>query len=136
MEELKLLKVKRLPTLVNGITGIADKTTIDPLKTGVQFLPEMLYSKASIAHALMYLDTEVADENSVTRFYERTTATFCLPVASILALGIPGLLMWSQSGNGSGYAIADGCLRFAGPAALTEREKALKAVDKETLEPF
>jgi hypothetical protein len=96
-----------------------------------------MYSAEDIDRALENLDMDMADEKAVACFYDKTTAMFCAPVASALALGIPGLLMWTQSANVTGYAIADGFLKFAGPTALANKDAQLEqAMDKETLELF
>jgi hypothetical protein len=78
----------------------------------------------------------VTDEIGVAEFYLRTTATFCLPIASTLALHPKAsfsewftLLAWSQSRNGAGHAIADGLLRFR----VDNKPKSLLIAD--TLEP-
>ena len=111
-ETLKLLHVRYLPTLVHDIAAIVDETVSDD----VQFPPsDTFYSAAEINRALTNIEASVVDEKEVVGFYERTTATFCLPVASTLALGFPGLLRWTQSSNVSGYAIADGFLYFPDP---------------------
>ena len=110
--KLKLLHVRHLPTLVHDIAATVDKTISD----GVQFPPsDAFYSATQIARTLTNIEASVVDEKEVASFYERTTATFCLPVASSLALGFPGLLRWSQSSNVTGYAIADGFLYFPDP---------------------
>jgi hypothetical protein len=59
------------------------------------------------------------DEKAVASFYDKTTATFCVPVASSFAFGIPCLLEYTQSANFSGYAIADGFLTFINIQDLT-----------------
>jgi hypothetical protein len=136
--ELKLLRVERLPSLVHDITAIVDKTIIDSFNDGVQFPPShKLYSAEDIDRAVENLDKDMADEKAVASFYDKTTPTFCAPVASILALRIPGLLMWTQQANVSGYAIANGVLKFAGPTALADKDAQLEeALDKETLKLF
>ena len=110
-ERLKLLHVKRLPTLVHDIAAIVDGITAN----GVQFPSSLFYSAAIFNHLVNRLDCTVVDENEVASFYDKTTATFCIQAASILALGVPNLLRWSLLGNVSGHAIADGFLYFADP---------------------
>ena len=71
----------------------------------------------------------MTDEKAVASFYERTTATFCAPVASTLALRLSdwdSLLVWTQSVNVSGYAIADGFLKVTDERTLAEKETQLK----------
>ncbi len=79
----------------------------------------------------------MADEKAVASFYDKTTATFCAPVASTLALRVPDwstLLVWTQSANVSGYAIAEGFLKVASPTNLAKKETHLKeAMGEETL---
>jgi hypothetical protein len=61
--------------------------------------------------AVRSIDRDMTDEKAVASFYNKTTATFCAPVASTFALRLldwDGLLVWTQSANVSGYAIADG----------------------------
>jgi hypothetical protein len=137
-KELKLLRVERLPSLVHDIAAIVDKTVIESFKGGVQFSPsDELYSAKAIRRAVNNLDKFLEDEKAVASFYDKTTATFCVPVASILALRIPGMLRWTQSANVSGYAIADGFLKFAGPKTLADMDAQLKeAMNKETLKLF
>jgi len=86
-EKLKLLHVKRLPTLIRDFTAIVDKIIAD----GVQSLPSHPYSAVDFSRALGTIDKRVIDEKEVACFYERTTATFCLGLASSLALGLPDL---------------------------------------------
>ena len=73
-------------------------------------------------------------------FYERTTATFCAPIASTLALRLSDwdtLLMWTRSANVSGYAIANSFLTVAHPTELAEKDAELRqAMDEETLRLF
>lgn len=129
-DKIKLLHVKRLPTLIDELIAIADKT----IAKGVQSLPSNPYSARDFSRVLDDIDTKVVDEKEVACFYERTTATFCLGLASSLALGVPSLLRWNQSANVSGYAIADGFLYFAEPNDLAARYAQLEVVmDKETV---
>ena len=115
-EKIKLLHVKRLPTLIHDLTAIVDKT----IANGVQSLPSNPYSVRDFSRVLDDIETKVLDEKEVACFYERTTATFCLGLASSLALGVPSLLRWNQSANVSGYAIADGFVYFAEPTDLVD----------------
>jgi hypothetical protein len=140
-EELKLLRVKRLPSLVRDIAAIVDKTITDSFNDGVQLPPsDILSSAEQLDFAVGNIDRDMADEKAVSSFYDKTTATFCVPVASTLALRLPhwnSLLVWTQSANVSGYAIADGFLKVAGPTNLADKDAQLeKAMDKETLRLF
>ena len=62
----------------------------------------------------------MVDAKDVACFYERTTATFCIGLASSLALGVPNSLRWTQSANVSGYTIADGFLYFRDPTDVAD----------------
>jgi len=68
---------------------------------------------------------KVEDEKAVADFYNQTTAKYCSPLASTLALHPTAsfsqwtsLLFWTQSARSSGYAIMDGVLRFFGESGL------------------
>ncbi|KAF8351949.1 hypothetical protein F5887DRAFT_1170315 [Amanita rubescens] len=140
-EKLKLLRVTRLPSLAHDIAAIVDKTIMDSFNDNVQFPPcDTLLSARQRNSAVSSIGRDMADEKAVASFYERTTATFCAPVASTLALRVSdwdSLLVWTQSANVSGYAIADGFLTFAGPTSLAEREAELrKVMDEETFRLF
>ena len=140
-EELKLLRVTRLPSLAYDIAAIVDKTIMDFFNDNVQFPPSgILLSVQQRDYVVRSISRDVADEKAVARFYERTTATFCAPVASTLALRVSdwaSLLVWTQSANVSGYAIADGFLTFMGPTSLAETEAELRqAMDEETFRLF
>jgi hypothetical protein len=136
-EKLKLLRVKRLPSLAHDIAAIVDKTIMDSFNDGVQLPPS-----DRRMHAWQVIDSIVnnagwakTDESAVASFYDKTTALFCAPIASTLALRLSEwatVLMWTQSANVSGYAIADGFLHFAHPIDLANREALLKEVDEET----
>jgi hypothetical protein len=129
-ENLKLLHVKRLPTLIRDFIAIVDKT----IANGVQSLPSNPYSAGDFSRVLDDIETRVVDEKEVACFYERTTATFCLGLASTLALGVPKMLRWNQSGNLSGYAIADGFLYFSEPTDLADLYAQLEVrMGKETV---
>jgi hypothetical protein len=139
-KELKLLRVKRLPSLVHDIAAIVDKTIIDSFN-GVQFPPTGILSSAEqLDFAVGNIDRDMADEEAVASFYDKTTATFCAPVASTLALRLSywnSLLVWTQSPNVSGYAIANGFLKVAGPTTFANKGAQLEeATDKETLRLF
>src|SRR5258708_11312819 len=105
-ENLKLFHVKRLPTLISDLTAIVDKALVDCIQLPVPHF----HSTDAILESVSEIEKNVVDEKEVAGFYERTTASFCVRVASILALGVRSLLRWSQSSNVSGFAIADGFL--------------------------
>ena len=63
---------------------------------------------------VMHVEKIITDEKGVANFYDKTTATFCMPLALTLALhpktltaDWTGLLVWMQSVSSSGYAIVD-----------------------------
>jgi hypothetical protein len=136
------LSFSAFPSLAHDIAAIVDKTIMDSFNDNVQFPPSgTLLSVQQRDCAVCSIGQDVADEKAVASFYERTTATFCAPVASTLALRVSNwasLLVWTQSANVSGYAtIADGFLTFAGPTSLAQREAELKqAMDEETFRLF
>ncbi len=110
-ENLKLFHVKRLPTLISDLTAVVDKALADCIQLPVSHF----HSAEAILDTVSEIEKNVVDEKEVAGFYERTTASFSLRVASILALGVRRLLRWSQSANVSGYAITDGFLYFPDP---------------------
>lgn len=110
-EKLKLLQVGRLPTLIRDFTAVVDKALAD----STQFPLSNFHSAEAIVDAVSYIDRSVVNEEEVAGFYDKTTASFSIRVASFLAFGIHGLLRWSRSGNVSGYAIADGFIYFPDP---------------------
>jgi hypothetical protein len=71
------------------------------------------------------VDVTVEDEKAVAVFYNQTTAKYCSPLASTLALHPTAsfsrwtsLLFWTQSVRSSGHVIMDGVLRFFGESGL------------------
>jgi hypothetical protein len=100
-EKLKLLHVKRFPSLAQDIAAIVDKTIMDSINAGFQFPPSGTLLSARQRNFAV---------QAVASFYDKTT--FCAPVASTLALRLSdwnNLPVWTQSANVSGYAIADVC---------------------------
>ncbi|KAF8348709.1 hypothetical protein F5887DRAFT_1249742 [Amanita rubescens] len=140
-KELKLLHVKRLPSLAHDIATIVDKTIMDSFNDGVQFPPsDTLLSARQLNSIVRNIGRDKTDEKALASFYDKTTALFCAPIASTLALRLSDwdtLLMWTQSANAYGYAIAGGFLQVAGPTDLADKEAQLKEVmDEETLRLF
>jgi len=83
----------------------------------------------------------VTNEKGVADFYDKTTARFCTPVASTLALHPKApfskwrsLLVWFQSGSTTGYALADGQLGFISPEDGSEAVKSKRALMVEAIE--
>src|SRR6266550_1773134 len=137
-EELKLLRMKRLPSLARDIAAIVDETIMNFFNDGVEFPPcDTLLSARQRNSIVRGVDRRMSDEKAVASFYDKTTATFCAPIASTLALRVPDwstLLVWTQSANVSGYAIAEGFLKVASPTNLAKKETHLKeAMGEETL---
>ena len=118
-DKLILREVKHLPSLVQDLADNVDAAVVAASET----LPPLKgFLKAEYRDIVMgNLDTIVTDEKAVADFYDATTAKFCLPLASTLALhpNAPfsqwrSLVRWTQSGARSSYAIMDGLLRFIG----------------------
>ncbi|KIM73494.1 hypothetical protein PILCRDRAFT_726182 [Piloderma croceum F 1598] len=85
------------------------------------------------------MDKTIRDERGVANFYDNITASFCTSSASRFALHPKAsnsdwrsLLVWTQSGSSSVYAIMDGELRIS-PAA-TDDEVAHHLIIVETME--
>lgn len=108
-KELKLLRVKCLSSLAHDIAAIVDKIIMDSFNDDVQFSPsDTLLSARQRNSAVRSIGRDIV--------HERTTSTFCAPVASTLALRLSdwdSLLVWTRSANVSGYATADGLLKVA-----------------------
>ncbi|KAM6503753.1 hypothetical protein JOM56_000696 [Amanita muscaria] len=114
---------------------------MDSFNDGVQFPPsDTLLSARQLNSIVRNIGRDKTDEKAVASFYDKTTALFCAPIASTLALRLSDwdtLLMWTQSANVCGYAIAEGFLQVAGPTDLAHKEAQLKEVmDEETLRLF
>jgi len=109
-EKLKLFQVKRLPTLISDLTAVVDEALV-----GIQLPISHFHAADEILDTVLEIEKNVVDEKEVAGFYERTTATFSLRLASFLALRVRHLLRWSQLANVSGYAMADGFLYFPDP---------------------
>jgi hypothetical protein len=137
-DNLKVLHVQRLPSLVHDIAALVDETITDSPDNVFSLPPSRAwFSAADIERVMQQVALDMTDEKAVAGFYDHTTATFCRPVASTLALQHPSLLRWSQSSNVSGYAIADGFLNFSHPLDLAARGVQLeKDMDEQTLKLF
>lgn len=137
-DKLKVLRVKRLPSLVHDIAALVDKTITDSPDNVFSLPPSRAwFSAADIERVIQQVALDMTDEKAVAGFYDHTTATFCRPVASTLALRNPSLLRWSQLSNVSGYAIAHGFLNFSHPSDLAARGVQLeKDMDEQTLKLF
>ena len=137
-EKLKLLYVKRLPSLVHDIAALVDKTITNCPDDFFSSTQSSEWASQDIIEFVTKRATRyMADEKDVAGFYERTTATFCVTVASTLALRNPLLLTWTQSKNTISFAIADGFLRFTNIPELAEKSVQLEEImDEETLKLF
>src|SRR5260221_2195479 len=127
-KELQLLHVKRLPTLVREITAIVDST----ISHGVQFPSGLLFPANVVDTLVRGPGTRMTDEKAVASFYEKTTAILCIQAASVLALGVPFLLNWTQSANVTGYAMADGFLHFVDTISSSDIYAELDLIGEET----
>jgi hypothetical protein len=89
----------------------------------------------------------VTDEDGVASFYDKTTARFCAPLPSTLALHPKAsfsqwrsLLVWTTSGPSSSYEIIDGllhCIAEGGNAkSKSQRALILKSMESETRRIF
>ena len=139
-DDLILRRVKRLPSLVQDLAKNVDDATLAALDTlpPVDDFITAKHRKRDVAN----LRSVVTDEKGVADFYDKTTARFCTPVASTLALHPKAsfsewrsLLVWSQSGNTAGYAIADGLLGFISGEDGSEDDKSHRALMVEAMEP-
>jgi hypothetical protein len=133
-DRLLLKHVKRLPSLVRDIANTVDnaiatrRIPLPPAGNSILTSEQRKDDLAQIPH-------KVVDEKSVAIYYDKTAGRWCPRVASTLAFPSTrwtSVIMWSQSGNYSGYAIADGMLQFIGDDMLSVQE-ALSTMDKETL---
>ena len=137
-EKLKLLRVKRLPSLAHDIAAIVDKTIVDSFNDGIKIPPSNILPSALQRDFMVEnFNQMMTDEKAVASFYDKTTAWFCATIASTLAFRLSvwdSLLTWTQSADVYGPAIADGFLHVAHPEILANREAQLmKVMDEETL---
>lgn len=114
---LVLRYVKWLPTLVQDLGANVDRALVAASKA----LPPVdgFFTAKDRERGVRRVEKAITDEKGVANFYDKTTATFCTPLASTLALHPNasiaiwmGLLVWTQSVSSSGYAIMDGELRI------------------------
>ncbi|KIM75061.1 hypothetical protein PILCRDRAFT_13876 [Piloderma croceum F 1598] len=116
---LILREVKRLLSPVQDLANNVDAAVVAASET---LPPRKGFITAEQRDIAMgNIDTIVTDEEAVSHFYNATTAKFCSPLASTLALHPKApfsqwrsLVRWTQSGARSSYAITDGLLRFIG----------------------
>ena len=108
-----LKRVQRLPSLVDDLAKNVDTA----LSAASNTLPPLEgFFTAEQRELKMYcIECTAEDEKAVANFYGATTAEYCLPVASTLAIHPNApfwlrLVTWMQSISSSGYAIMDGQL--------------------------
>jgi hypothetical protein len=138
-DKLILREVKRLPSLVQDLANNVDAAVVAASETFPPLKGFITAEQRDIA--MGNLDTIVTNEKAVADFYDATTAKFCSPLASTLALHPKApfsqwrsLVRWTQSGARSSYAIMNGgLLRFIGKGD-NERLEAERAAIADTME--
>ena len=138
-DKLILREVKRLPSLVQDLANNVDAAVVAASETFPPLKGFITAEQRDIA--MGNLDTIVTNEKAVADFYDATTAKFCSPLASTLALHPKApfsqwrsLVRWTQSGARSSYAIMNGgLLRFIGKGD-NERLEAERAAIVDTME--
>ncbi|KIL58786.1 hypothetical protein M378DRAFT_132107 [Amanita muscaria Koide BX008] len=114
---LILEKIERLPSLVQDLARNVDTA----LEAASNTLPPLNgFITAEMREVDMEnLATRVTDERGVVEAYRQTTARYCSPLASTLALHPTAsfskwrsLVYWTQSAVPSDYGIPHGALRF------------------------
>ena len=139
-DSLVLGWVKRLPTLVQDLAANVDRA----LLAASEALPPVdgFFTAKDRERGVRRVEKTVTDEKGVAKFYDKTTATFCTPLASTLALhpntsiaDWTSLLVWTQSVSTSGYAIIDGELRVFQTASddeVSEHEMIVETMESGT----
>jgi hypothetical protein len=107
-----LQEVKRLPSLIQQLAENVDTA----LEAALETLPPLgdFITARERKRDIKYSSKIVTDEKGVASFYDKTTARFCAPLASTLALHPQAsewfsLVMWTTSVPHSGYAIMADC---------------------------
>jgi hypothetical protein len=128
-KHLVLKHVKSLGSLVDCVVGIVDKAIKDAYTKGP--LPPNgsggLVTKGIIQNFTRRAKTIRRREEGVTEYYKDLTTTFCLPIASTLALyptwhEWTSLLSWTRDPDQAGWAIADGVLQLTPAPNASELE--------------
>lgn len=135
-KDLVLQRVERLPSLVPALANNVDtalhaaSATLPP--------PNGFITAQRRTEDLGNIDVRVGDEKAVADFYNQTTAKYCSPLASTLALHPTAsfsqwtsLLFWTQSVRSTGYAIIHGVLRFFGESGIQTIEAIRAKIVKE-----
>lgn len=134
--KLVLKRVVRLPSLVQDLAKNVDKA----LNAASNTLPPLDCFVTAVGRARDsdVIEEVVTDEKGVANFYEITTAKYCSPLASMIALhpsssssGWRNLLIWTQSFPFSDYAM-DGQLCFI--LGGTKEKRAQRAAILESME--
>jgi hypothetical protein len=127
-DKLVLKRVKVLDTLAVDLAETVDKAIKDAYKNGIQLPSEqgMLYTRGHMKTKTSYTLMDFQREDGVAEHYKDLTASFCLPVASTLALHptLPewaSLLAWTKEVSMAKFAIADGALQLLPYATYSDR---------------
>jgi len=137
---MRLLHVRRLPSLVHQLQKNVDHTLLAASAT----LPRTWYPIGTrqwdfTMNSATCMSDVAMDEKAIAEIYGKTTAAFCVPLASTLALHPRAskdtwklLLLWTQSVSPSGYAIMDGELQIIQKVNNDSFDKIAEAMDPET----
>jgi len=137
-EKMRLLHVKRLPSLVQQLQEKVDRALLAASAT----LPREWKPLApAVTRDFMNDNAPIIakDEKAVAEFYGRTTPPFVVPLASTIALHPKAskytwknLLLWTKSVSSLGYAIMDGELRIIPDNDDDNFDKIVETMDPET----
>jgi len=129
-DRLILQHVKCLPSLVQSLATNVDQVLSAALKT-LPSKPLPMSAERRDTDAGTFSRT-APDEKAVANYYDKTTAAYCLAIASALVLHpktsmmsewVP-LLTWTQSVSSTGYAIMNGELQIKAEEDILENHKA------------
>jgi hypothetical protein len=131
--DLVLQRVERLPSLVRALANNVD-VALHATSGSLPPLDDDGFITAQRRRTdFLNYDVRAKNKKAVADFYNQTTAKYCSPLASTLALHPTAsfsqwtsLLSWTQSVDSSGYAIMDGVLRFLGDSG-SETMEAIRA---------
>jgi hypothetical protein len=124
-DRLILRRVTRLPSLVQTLATNVDDMLSAALKT-LPSKPPPILSVELRDEVFTIMDVLAPDEKAVATYYDKTTALYCLPLASALLRPMDGffpILKWRQPGSG-GHAIMDGQLEIRDEKGVGEPKKA------------
>jgi hypothetical protein len=118
-ESLVLKHVKLVESLVDDLAGTVDKTIKDAYQKGIKLPSKQgtLYTREHIEIRTGCTPRLVLSEVGIEEYYNGLTTSFCLPVASTLALHPSSphwasLLHWTTEVWRAQFAIADGALQL------------------------